>query len=147
MPDASSAAPESDDYRAGLRFGLPPDGSGSVATWGQRVLALLIDWVACILVLSAVIGRSALNGGGAAANFAPLGIFFVEATVFTVLLGGSFGQIVLRIAVVRTDRTRPGPGHVALRSLLICLAVPPLIFDRDRRGLHDLAAGTVVVRR
>jgi uncharacterized RDD family membrane protein YckC len=147
VPDASSAAPESDDYRAGLRFGMPADGSGSVATWGQRVLALLIDWVACILVLSAVIGRSALNGGGAAATFAPLGIFFVEATVFTSLLGGSFGQIMLRLAVVRTDRTRPGPGRVALRSLLICLAVPPLIFDRDRRGLHDLAAGTVVVRR
>jgi uncharacterized RDD family membrane protein YckC len=111
------------------------------------MLALLIDWVACILVLSAVIGRSALNGGGAAATFAPLGIFFVEATVFTILLGGSFGQILLRIAVVRTDRTRPSPAYVALRTLLICLAVPPLIFDRDRRGLHDLAAGTVVVRR
>jgi uncharacterized RDD family membrane protein YckC len=147
VPDASPAAPEGDDYRAGLRFGLPADGPGSVATWGQRVLALVIDWIACILVLSAVIGRSALNGGGAAATFAPLGIFFVEATVFTVLLGGSFGQIVLRIAVVRTDRSRPGPGRVAFRSMLICLAVPPLIFDRDRRGLHDLASGTVVVRR
>jgi uncharacterized RDD family membrane protein YckC len=111
------------------------------------MLALFIDWVACILVLSAVVGRSALSGGGAAATFAPLGIFFVEATVFTVLLGGSFGQILLRIAVVRTDRTRPTPGRIALRTLLICLAVPPLIFDRDRRGLHDLATGTVVVRR
>jgi uncharacterized RDD family membrane protein YckC len=25
--------------------------------------------------------------------------------------------------------------------------VPPVIYNRDRRGLHDLAAGTVTVRR
>jgi uncharacterized RDD family membrane protein YckC len=108
---------------------------------------LFIDWIACVLALSAVIGESAFNGGGAVGTFAPLGIFFVEATLLTVLLGGSFGQILLRITVIRTDRTRPSPGRVALRTLLICLAIPPLIFDRDRRGLHDLAAGTVVVRR
>jgi len=34
-----------------------------------------------------------------------------------------------------------------LRTLLICLVVPPVIYNRDRRGLHDLAAGTVTVRR
>jgi uncharacterized RDD family membrane protein YckC len=25
--------------------------------------------------------------------------------------------------------------------------IPPLVFNRDSRGLHDLAAGTVVIRR
>jgi hypothetical protein len=30
---------------------------------------------------------------------------------------------------------------------MICLVVPPLIYDRDRRGLHDLASNTVAVRR
>jgi uncharacterized RDD family membrane protein YckC len=141
-PDAANG-----DYRPGLRFGLPAEGSGSCATWGRRVLALLIDWIACVLALSAVIGKSAFNGGGAVGTFAPLGIFFVEVTLLTVLLGGSFGQVLLRIAVVRPDRTRPSPGRVALRTLLICLAFPPLVFDRDRRGLHDLAGGTIVVRR
>jgi hypothetical protein len=34
-----------------------------------------------------------------------------------------------------------------LRTLLICLVIPPLVFNRDQRGLHDLAVGTVTIRR
>ena len=37
--------------------------------------------------------------------------------------------------------------QVAIRSLLLCLAIPALIWDRDGRGLHDKAANTVLVRR
>jgi uncharacterized RDD family membrane protein YckC len=35
----------------------------------------------------------------------------------------------------------------ALRTFLLCLILPAAVFDKDHRGLHDLAAGTVVVRR
>ena len=74
-------------------------------------------------------------------------VFLVEAGVLTALVGGSFGQLVLRVAVVRLDR-RPVNLLVALlRTLLICLVVPPVIYNRDRRGLHDLVAGTITVRR
>jgi len=72
---------------------------------------------------------------------------FVQMTVLTGLLGASIGQRVLGMAVVRLDRHPVGLPRAAVRSLLICLAIPPLVFDRDSRGLHDLAAGTVVVRR
>jgi uncharacterized RDD family membrane protein YckC len=34
----------------------------------------------------------------------------------------------------------------ALRTALLMLLIPALISDRDGRGLHDRAAGTVVVR-
>ena len=34
-----------------------------------------------------------------------------------------------------------------VRALLIALAVPPVLADEDQRGLHDRAAGTVLVRR
>ena len=34
-----------------------------------------------------------------------------------------------------------------VRTALICLAVPPLIFNRDQRGLHDLAVGTITLVR
>jgi uncharacterized RDD family membrane protein YckC len=34
-----------------------------------------------------------------------------------------------------------------VRTLLICLVIPPLVFNRDQRGLHDLATGTVPIRR
>jgi uncharacterized RDD family membrane protein YckC len=77
----------------------------------------------------------------------PLLVFLVEASLLTPLVGGSFGQLLLRVAVVRLDR-RPVSLLVAgLRTLLICVVVPPVIYNRDRRGLHDLVAGTVTVRR
>jgi uncharacterized RDD family membrane protein YckC len=34
-----------------------------------------------------------------------------------------------------------------LRTALICLVVPPLVYNPDRRGLHDLLTGTLTVRR
>jgi hypothetical protein len=33
-----------------------------------------------------------------------------------------------------------------VRILLLLAVVPPLISDRDLRGLHDRAANTVVIR-
>jgi len=32
-----------------------------------------------------------------------------------------------------------------VRSLLIALVIPPLVFRPDGRGLHDLAVGSVTV--
>jgi len=32
------------------------------------------------------------------------------------------------------------------RTILLVLAIPALIWDRDDRGLHDKVAGTVVIR-
>jgi uncharacterized RDD family membrane protein YckC len=34
-----------------------------------------------------------------------------------------------------------------LRALLLCLVIPVSIWDADNRGLHDKAAGTVLIRR
>ena len=130
---------------AGQRLGLPEQGPGSVVGWGRRIGALFVDWIASELVVGAMV-RLGLGASGWDAWLTML-VFLVEASVLTALVGGSFGQLVLRIAVVRLDR-RPVNLLVALlRTLLICLVVPPVIYNRDRRGLHDLAAGTVTVRR
>jgi uncharacterized RDD family membrane protein YckC len=67
--------------------------------------------------------------------------------VLTPLAGGSFGQLLTRVAVVRLDRTPVTLLVALLRTLLICLVIPPVIYNRDRRGLHDLVAGTITVRR
>lgn len=148
MSITDSGNPADDaDYQAGTRLGLPVAGSGSCASWGQRVGALAIDWAAGLLVISSFVGRDTFSGGGATATFAPLVVFFVQASLLTMTLGGSFGQFIVRIGVIRVDGARVGPVRAVVRTFLICLAVPPLIFDRDRRGLHDLAVGTVVIRR
>ena len=37
------------------------------------------------------------------------------------------------------------PGWLLLRTALLGFLIPAVVWDRDRRGLHDKAAGTVVV--
>ena len=131
---------------AGQRLGLPETGRGSVASWGRRILALCVDWFASILVAGAIVGQGVLSSHGWEA-WMPLLVFLVEGSLLTPLVGGSFGQLLLRVAVVRLDRRPVSLLVAALRTLLICLVVPPVIYNRDRRGLHDLVAGTVTVRR
>lgn len=135
----------------GARLGLPEEGTGAVASWWRRLAALAVDWLASLLVAAVIFG-DAVWGQGAAA-WAPMGAFLLEATVLTAMLGGSFGQLVLGVVVVRiapgsAEGARPVNLLVALlRTFLICLVVPPLIFNRDNRGLHDLVAGTIALRR
>jgi uncharacterized RDD family membrane protein YckC len=117
-----------------------------VAGWGRRIVALVLDWIASMLVAALFVGLDVWTGRGAS-QWATMTVFLVELTLFTPLLGGSFGQLLTRIAVVGVDR-RPVSLLLALvRSVLICLVVPPLIFNRDQRGLHDLAANTITLRR
>ena len=54
---------------------------------------------------------------------------------------------ILGLGVVRLDGGRAGFLRAFARSLQICLLVPPLIWDKDTRGLHDRSMGTVLVRR
>ena len=131
---------------AGQRLGLPETGRGSVAGWGRRILALCVDWFASILVSGAIVGPGVLSSHGWEA-WMPLLVFLVEASVLTPLVGGSFGQLLLRVAVVRLDRRPVNLLVAVLRTLLICVVVPPVIYNRDRRGLHDLVARTVTVVR
>ena len=105
-------------------------------------MALCIDWAVSLLVVSALLDRRE-----GVALLAPLAVLFVQLTLLTWLLGASFGQRLVGVAVVRLDRRPLGLPRAALRSLLICLAIPPLVFDQDQRGLHDLAVGTAVLRR
>lgn len=129
----------------GSRLGLPADGPGSVASWGRRIAALVLDWFASLAVAAAVLGGAVWGQGWEA--WAPLGVFALESGVLTALMGGSFGQLLLRIVVVRVDGKPVGLLQALGRAVLICLVVPPLIFNRDNRGLHDLAFKTIVLQR
>lgn len=123
----------------GQRLGLPESGPGAVAGMGRRFVALCIDWLACVLVAQ-------LFMRGPANPALPLVIFFIEVALLTALMGSSFGQRILGIRVVSLSTGRLDPFRSALRTLLICLVVPPLVYDRDQRGLHDKAANSVAVR-
>jgi uncharacterized RDD family membrane protein YckC len=150
---AQSGAGPTEEFRyPGNRLGLPADGPGSVAGWGRRVLALFVDWLIAGLIASAITSKP-LWAGGNDLNTAQLVTFFAMSAVLTGLAGATIGH---RLFGLRVIRTQPGgTGYSAqvgllggaIRSLLICLVLPAVVYDRDRRGLHDRAAGTVVVRR
>ena len=117
------------------------------ASWAHRVLALLVDWFACVLIVMLVIGPGGWSDDPYSGFYAT-GVFVVESAFFTAILGGSFGKLVTRLRVVRSDGSnRPLELIPALlRSLLIALVIPPLVFRPDGRGLHDMAARSMTVR-
>jgi uncharacterized RDD family membrane protein YckC len=138
-PASSAVAPR------GARLGLPPTGPGSLASFGRRLLALFVDWFASILVTRLVTGGR-LVYGSAAYSLVTLGIFALEVFALTWLAGGSFGQLVVGLRVVSLDGGRLPAWRALVRTVLICLVVPPLVWDRDGRGLHDRAVNSAVLR-
>jgi uncharacterized RDD family membrane protein YckC len=141
-PDTASAS----DAYPGQRLGLPREGRGSLASWQARVGALIIDWAACMAIAVGFFGSGVMTGGGWR-GWMILTVFFVESAVLSWLAAGSFGQLLCRIAVVRLDGKPLGLPRALLRAFLVSLALPALIISTDRRGLHDLAAGTIVTNR
>lgn len=122
----------------GERLGLPEHGPRSVARPGRRIGALSVDWGVSLLVSAAF-----FQYGG----FATLGIFAVTQIVFLVFVSGSVGHVIFRMRVVPLAGGWIGAWRPIVRTLLLCLVIPALIWDRDQRGLHDKAAGTILVVR
>jgi uncharacterized RDD family membrane protein YckC len=133
----------------GKRFGLPKDGPMS-APLGRRLAALVVDWVLVELIVSAVTRHSIVSGTQDAHYFTALYwtllVFGLEAWLLTAISGITVGKRLLGIRVIRTNGGRPGFGWALLRTILLFFVVPPLLADRDLRGLHDRATDTMVVR-
>lgn len=136
----------SEDQYPGQSLQLPRAGRGSLASWNARLAALVIDWAACMILSRLLFGDGVLRGFGWE-RWAPMALYFLQKTVLTALASGSFGQLVSRIAVVRLDREPLGWLRSALRAGMKVLVVPAVVIGAERRGLDDLALGTVVVNR
>ena len=122
----------------------------SVAPMGRRLAALVVDWVLCELIVSGVTRHSIFSGASDTHYFATqwwtLALFAVEVYLLTAISGLTVGKRLLGLRVMRTDGGRPGFGWALLRTVLLLFVVPPLLSDRDLRGLHDRASDTIVVR-
>lgn len=125
------------------------DPSFATASWGRRIGALLVDWIACTLAVIAAVGLESYAAPGSTAQFYVLGAYVVESALLTWLIGGSFGKLVLGLRVVPADGRLMfiNPLRILARQVAIILVVPPLVFRPDGRGLHDLMAGTATVSR
>lgn len=128
-------------YR-GQRLGLPQEGPGSVARFGRRIGALLVDWALCMLIAYGLLARGDWHASG---NWA-LGVLLVLSVLTVGTAGSTPGKRLFGLRVVSEDGGRIGVGRVLVRSVLLCLAVPALVWDRDGRGLHDRLARAVQVR-
>ncbi|MCX4645880.1 MULTISPECIES: RDD family protein [unclassified Streptomyces] len=129
-------------YR-GEQLGLPEQGPGSIARPGRRIAALVIDWALCMLIAYGLLTHGYDQATG---NWA-LGIFFVLGLLTVGTVGFTPGKRIMGLRVVAQDGSgRLGVGRVLVRTVLLCVAVPALIWDRDGRGLHDRLARAVQVR-
>jgi uncharacterized RDD family membrane protein YckC len=121
----------------GERLGLPESGPTSIARVGRRVGAIAIDW-ACAVVIS--IAFFAYD------PWATLAVFAAVQVVFIPIIGGSPGHRILGMTVQRLGGGWTGLWRPIVRTLLLVLVIPAAVWDADQRGLHDKAAGTVLVR-
>lgn len=128
-------------YR-GKRLGLPEQGPGAVAPLGRRFGAIFVDWALCMLIAYGLFARGDQQAVG---NWA-LGVFLVMSVLTVGTIGCTPGKRLLRVKVVAEDGGRLGFGRVLARSVLLCLVIPALVWDRDGRGLHDRLARAVQVR-
>lgn len=130
-------AAASDEW-PGKRLGLPRSGPRSVARFGRRLVALLVDWLPAYLVSYAFFGSNV---------WVTLGIFAALQILFISLLSGSVGHLILGMRVVPVSGGWVGIARPALRTVLLCIVIPAVIWDKDQRGMHDRLSGTVLVRR
>ncbi len=128
-------------YR-GQRLGLPETGPGSVASVGRRIAALVIDWLLCQLIAYGLFAA----GDTRTVGLWTMGVFFVMSVLLVGTLGFTPGKRLMRIRVLAENGARLGPLATVARTVLLCLLIPAVIFDRDTRGLHDRVARAVEVR-
>jgi hypothetical protein len=120
----------------GQRFGLPESGPGSVASMPRRVLALFIDWLLSMLIAYWLTHS----------QFWTIAIFAVEVYVLTATTGFTVGKRLVGIRTIRTNGGLVGFRWALVRTAILLAVIPPLLTDRDLRGLHDRASDTIVVR-
>ncbi|MBM6400188.1 RDD family protein [Phycicoccus sonneratiae] len=118
----------------------------------RRLAGFVVDWVLSALVtflllpydLAAPGEQPPLLLGVPESSWAVLGVFFLLNAVLVSLTGSTVGHRLLGLQVWQV-RPGPFPLQVLVRSALAALVLPAAVTVRGR-GLHDLAAGTRIVR-
>jgi hypothetical protein len=122
-----------------------------------------VDWLLCLAVSTAFLGGDPM---------ATLGVFALENVLLVGTAGFTVGHRLLGLrvrthvpaeatdgpggaapdravpgAALPADALLPGPVRAAVRTVLLCLVIPAVVWDDQGRSMHDRAAGTVIVRR
>lgn len=116
----------------------------SRAGLGRRFLAITVDWAIASLSAALVIPLQSSELGP---TLFRLGVFVVEVSILTALTGSSAGQRLFKLRVVSyPDQGYLPPAAVLLRTFLIALVVPAVVYDIEGRGLHERITRSSVVK-
>lgn len=102
------------------------------------MLAIAIDWGSAVVVSVAFFSYD---------GWATLAIFAVAQIVFLLTTNGSVGHLITGMRVVPERGGYLGLWRPIVRTALLCIVIPAVIWDRDQRGMHDRLSGTILVRR
>ncbi len=134
------ASPPSQQRVRGASLGLPEAGPGSLASFGTRVLAYLVDAVIAALV-AALFTAPDLPRTWSLLSF---GLIYV---VTLVAFGQTPGMRMLGLRLAHpAEGQRLALWRAVVRTALLVLLIPALVVDADGRGLHDRLTDTAVVR-
>ncbi|MFC7458035.1 RDD family protein [Brachybacterium sp. GCM10030267] len=128
--------PSDPDYVAGADLGLPAEGSGSVAPFWRRPVSVVIDWGLCVAISALFFQYDAT---------ANLVLFVVVNLLFMSLFGATPGQFVMRVRILPVRGRMPMPLRAVVRTGLMLLLIPAVVWNKDAQPLHDTAAGTAAV--
>lgn len=113
------------------------------ASWPRRIGALFLDWIIATLIARLILIWLP-NDNEALAAFAPLVVFWAMTTLLIGTLGYSIGKRIFVLKVVNPNDQTIGLPRAAVRQFLLCLVVPAVLLTDMRRGLHDVAGGSMV---
>ncbi|MFE6994825.1 RDD family protein [Microbacterium sp. NPDC057659] len=127
---------------------MPQTGPGSIARAGRRIGALAIDYLAATIIAIGFLGYNQFDLPAEAGwrQFAPMMVFAVMQILFIPTAGGSPGHRILGMRVIRLGGGWSGLWRPIIRTLLLVVVIPAVIWDADQRGLHDKASGLVLIR-
>ncbi|MFD9793992.1 RDD family protein [Streptomyces sp. NPDC059070] len=128
-------------YR-GEQLGLPEEGPGAIAPLGRRFGAIFIDWAVSALIAYGLLAHRQLH----LTNNWALVVFLVMSILTVGTVGFTPGKRILGLRLISENGGRLSFPRALLRSVLLCLAVPALVWDRDGRGLHDRLSRAIQVR-
>jgi uncharacterized RDD family membrane protein YckC len=144
MPDPT-VGPQA--YR-GERLGLPQSGRASLAPPGPRIGAWIVDALASGLVAALFTAHGSNRElADRLPGYWSLIPFALDYVLGMLLAGRTIGMYLFGLRVIRVDRDEAvNPWRAVLRTVLLMLLVPAVVFDKDGRGLHDRYTDTAVVR-
>ena len=125
-------------------------GSGQdLATLSSRFVAVLIDWIACLVLQYLLIWTGLGTANLFGVNLLVSILFLLYYAVALSFGTQTLGMVAMRITCVSaTTGGRLGPWRAIVRAVLLSLLLPALtaLAHPYHRGLHDLAAGSVMLK-